>query len=348
MAFLDPVNTIATKRIVPGVVDVVFKNDPLLAYLRRNSLQRYEGGPSWQENFMYGISNVSAYQPGDTFDISQVQLASGTTVTPRYYNVPVPAYLEKIKIEMNGPQAVFDYVDLLLQNAALTMSAKLAADAYKFGQNQGTDRSLFINGLDESLNDGTNAGPSGNIFASYLSLTRNDANIGTALNSPMTNPTANVGGPISYPVLEQGWNSVVVGQEHPDLLVTTNRGLSFIKMVFQNQQRFENTTQGDFGFEGVKFNGSIIVQSQYCPGAAAVSTVEANKLGLAALSGETIWYLNTKYLRLYVSTDPIYGFGFTGFVPAQNNSVVVGHYRFAGNLTNTAPRYGRVLFGITG
>jgi hypothetical protein len=290
---------------------------------------------------------VSAYAPGDTFDISQVQLATGTTVTPRYYNVPVPAYLEKIKIEMNGPQAVFDYVDLLLQNAALTMSAKLAADAYKFGQNQGTDRTLLINGLDEALNDGTNAGPSGNIFASYLTLTRNDANIGSALNSPMTGPTANVAGAISYPILEEAWNSVVVGQETPDLLVTTNKGLSFIKMVFQNQQRFENTTSADFGFQGVKFNGSIIVQSQYAPGAATPSTQETNKLGLSALAGETLWFLNTKYLRFYVSTDPLYGFGFTGFVPAQNNSVVVGHYRFAGNLTCIGPRYGRVLFGIT-
>ena len=180
MAFLDPVNTIATKRIVPGVVDLVFKNDPLLAFFRRNSLMRYEGGPSWQENFMYGISNVAAYAPGDTFDIAQIQLATGTTVTPRYYNVPVPAYLEKIKIEMNGPQAVFDYVDLLLQNAALTMSAKLASDAYKHGQNVGTNRTLNINGLEEALNDGTNTGPSGSTFASYLSLTRNDANIGSA------------------------------------------------------------------------------------------------------------------------------------------------------------------------
>src|SRR3990172_5302187 len=346
MAFLDPVNTIATKRIVPGVVDLVFKNDPLLAFFRRNSLMRYEGGPSWQENFMYGISNVAAYAPGDTFDIAQIQLATGTTVTPRYYNVPVPAYLEKIKIEMNGPQAVFDYVDLLLQNAALTMSAKLASDAYKHGQNVGTNRTLNINGLEEALNDGTNTGPSGSTFASYLSLTRNDANIGSALNSPMTGPTANLAGALSYPKLEQAYNSVVVGQESPDLLVTTNLRLSYIKMVFQSQQRFEKSDV-DFGLQGIKFNGSVIVQSQYCPGTATPSTAETNKLGLSALAGETLWILNTKYFRFYVSTDPLYGFGFTGFVPAQNNSVVAGHYRFAGNLTCTGPRYSRVLFGIT-
>jgi hypothetical protein len=249
---------------------------------------------------------------------------------------------------MNGPNAVFDYVDLLMQDAALTMSAKLAADAYKWGQNQGTDRTLNINGLDEALNDGTNAGPGGQTFASYLTLTRNDANIGSALNSPMTNPTANVAGAISYPILEQAWNSVVIGQEIPDLVVTTNLGMSYIKMIFQTQQRFEGAAS-DFGFQGIKFNGSTILQSQYAPGARTASAQETAHLGFSAYSaGETVWILNTKYFRFYLSTDPLFGFGFTGFMPAQNNSVVVGHYKFAGNLTCTAPRLSRVLFGITG
>lgn len=346
MAFLDPVNTIAVKRIIPGVVDLVFKNDPLLAFLRRNCLMRYEGGPSWQENFQYGITDVLAYAPGDTFPVTQRQLATGTTVTPRYYASVVSAFIEKIKIEMNGPQAVFDYVDLLLQNAAQSMSAQLAVDAYKYGQNLGTDRSLKLNGLAEALSDGTTASYDGNTYTTYLGLTRNDANISGALNSPMTSPAASQT-TITYPILEQAWNSVVVGQEIPDLMVTTNLGMSYLKMAFQSQQRFEGTTQ-DFGFQGIKFNGSTILQSQYAPGAATAGTEEAAHLGVSALSGETLWFLNTKFLRFYVSTDPLFGFGFTGFLPAQNNSVVVGRYHFSGNLTCTGPRYSRVLHGITG
>ncbi len=346
MAFLDPVNTIATKRIVPGVVDLVFKNDPLMAFLRRNCLMRYEGGPSWQENIQYGISDTIPYAPGDTFPVSQRQFATGLTWTPRYYANIVSAFIEKIKIEMNGPQAVFDYVDLLLSNAAQSMSARLAVDAYKHGQNLGTDRTLSINGLAEALSDGAVASYDSNTYTTYGTLTRNDANIGPALNSPMTGPTASTT-TITYPILEQAWNSVVVGQEIPDLMVTTNKGMSYIKMAFQSQQRFEGSTQ-DFGFQGIKFNGSTILQSQYCPGSATVSTEESARLGMSALAGETLWILNTKYLRLYVSTDPLFGFGFTGFLPAQNNSVVVGRYHFCGNLTCTGPRYSRVLHGITG
>lgn len=353
MAFLDPVNTIATKRIVPGVVDLVFKSGPLMAFIKRNSLQRYEGGPSWQENFMYGIQDVYAYQPGDTFALNQRQVATGTTVTPRYYVVPVNAFIEKIKIEMNGPQAVFDYVDLLLQNAAMSMSAYLAVDAYKWGQNVAAgNRSLRLNGLEEALNDGTTVGPNGSAFPNYLGLSRVSDPSRDAIQSKMTGPAANVNGPLTYSTLEHAWNSVVIGQETPDLLCTTNLGLSYIKMAFQGQQRFEGSSQ-DFGFQGIKFNGSVIMQDQYAPGTESPSTEEAAKLEIEALdgtgslsNGETLWFLNTKYIRFYVSTDPLFGFGFTGFLPAQNNSVVVGRYHFAGNMTNVGPRYSRVLYGI--
>jgi hypothetical protein len=347
MAFLDPVNTIAVKDIVPGVVDNVFRNSPFLAFARKNCLRSYDGGPSWQENFLYDVLLPSAYQPGDTFDITQKQIATGATVTPRYYNVPVPAYIEKLKIEMNGPKAVFDYVDLLMQAAALTMSAKLSNDAYRHGQNlSGSDRSKNLNGLDEAYNDGSTNGFDGRTYAAYLSLTRTDV-LG-ALNSPMTGPAASVGGAINYPTLEQAYASVTIGSEQPDLILTTNNGLSYIKMAFQAQQRFESNSNPDLGFRSLKFNGADVIADQYAPGARTASTQDTS-VGYSAVSaGETIWFLNTKYIRFYLSTDSLFGFGFTGFLPAQNNSVVVGHYKFAGNLTVTAPRLGRVLYAVTG
>jgi hypothetical protein len=352
MAFLDPVNTIARKTIVPGVTDLVFKSGPTMAYIKRNCLQKYAGGPSWQENFLYGMLDVQPYVPGESFDIKQQQIFTGGTVTPRYYNVPVPALLEKVKIEMAGPEAVFNYVDMLMQAAALTMSAKLATDIFRHGQT-GTalgDRTKYINGLAEALSNGSNNGPFAETYASYLTLTRNDGNIGSAINSPILSTEGYVAGDqssgsLSYPILEQAYNSVVYGTESPDLLITTNKGMSMIKLAFHAQQRYEGTT-ADFGFQGIKFNGATIFQDRYAPGTDTVSTMESTKLGISALSGETLWFLNTKYLRFYLSTDSLFGFGFTGFLPAQDNSMVVGHYKFAGNFTCQAPRLMRVLWGF--
>jgi hypothetical protein len=346
------------------MVDQVFKSGPTMAYIKRNCLAKYAGGPSWQENFTYGMMDVQAYSPGEDFDWIEQQVFTGGTVTPRYYNVPVPALLEKIKLEMAGPEAVFNYVDTIMQIAANTMSAKLAIDIFRHGQASGTgvatSRVKSLNGLDEALCDGYTAGPFADYFQNYLTLVRNDANINDSLNSPKTastySPTGyvagNVNGPISYPILEQAWSSVVYGTEQPDLLVTSNKGLSLIKLAFHSQQRYEGVS-ADFGFQGIKFNGATIFADRYAPTGELVNAQEAAKLGRgtsgsAELSGgEALYFLNTKYIRFYVSTDPLFGFGFTGFLPAQDNSRVVGHYRFAGNLTVQAPRLMRVLWGIS-
>jgi hypothetical protein len=51
---------------------------------------------------------------------------------------------------------------------------------------------------------------------------------------------------------------------------------------------------------------------------------------------------------MYVSDDPEFSFGFTGFKPQFDGLLVGGQYLFAGNVTNQAPRYSRHLFNITG
>ncbi len=346
MAFLDIVNTVATKKIVPGVVDNVFRNSPLLATMKQKNLRQYAGGPSWQENFLYDTLVPEAYSPGESHNFSQKQIATGGTVTPRYYNVPVAAYLEKLKVEMAGPEVVFSYIDLLLQNAALALSAKLANDLYRHGQNvSGSDRSKNINGLDEALSDGSVNGFDGRTYPNYLTVARTD--VLSAMNSPMTGPAAAVAGSITYPILEQTFGSVIIGGEQPDMLVTTNAGLSYIKMAFQSQQRFE-TTSPDFGFRSGMFNGARIVADQYCPGT-RVATVPDGTVGYVAVAaGETLWFLNTSTFRLYISTDSLFGFGFTGFIPAQGSSTVVGHYKVALNFTCVAPRLSRQLHTITG
>ncbi len=346
MAFLSPENTIATKWILPGIADGVFRYSPPLAMLKKSCQVKFEGGPSWQENFAYDLPTVAAYTPGESFDLTQKQLATGTTVTPRYYNVSVPAYLEKLRIEMAGPRAAFSYIDFLLQESALALSAKLANDVYRYGQVVGAnDRSKFINGLDEALSDGATNGYLAQTYTSYLTITRTD--VAGALNSPMTGPAANVGGPLSYGILEEAFSSVTFGPIMPDWIITSNRGLSIAKNVFQPQQRFEST-DADTGFIVLKFNGKNMVADQYCPGT-RVATAQDAAVGYQTIaSGETYWFLNSDYLKFYVSTDSLFGFGFTGFMPDQGTSVVAGHLKFCGNLTSVGNRFQRYLFGVTG
>ena len=343
MAFIDKVNTVVVTKILPDVTDGVFRNDPLLAFFRKNSVTPWQGGVAYQENVLYNSYVPLAFASGDTFSLADNQLITGATVSLRKYGVGVTVQYDKIKIDMAGPLAAFDMLDAQMQVAGFSLSGLLTNDLYKDGQ--GTGRTLSLNGLDEALNDGSTTGYRGSSFANYLTVARSSVN--GALNSPMTGPAADVSGSISYPILESAWQSCVRGPEKPDLMITSNLGFSYIKMAFQPQQRFE-TTEPDFGFTAQQLNGTKIVASNYTPGTRTASTVDTN-LGYAAIAtGETLWYLNTKKFRLYVSTDPLFSFGFTGFKVAQDSLIMSGQYLAAVNFTCQAPWSSRYLFNITG
>ena len=342
MSFLNELNTYTKKEITGGVVDNNFKNDPVLAMIKANNHVKFGGGTQIQENFLYAPMTGGAYSKGESFPIERRQTATGATFDPKHYHVNITEYKEDLQIYNTGPNAVFKIIDADMQNAALTMSAILAIALYQEGQS--ATRSKELNGFAEQLNDGTVNSFDGSAYTTYGTLTRGGT-IGTALNSPMTGPGAQVSGPITYNDLETAYNSIVIGAEHPDMMVTTNRGYSYIKQRFQPQWRVESQDP-KIGFNSLVFNAARVYQSQYAPGTAGVNDSDLGNYNVS--TGETLFYLNTKYLRMYVTGDQEFGFGFTGFKPAQDNTQVAGQYLAALNVTNQAPRLMRHLYDITG
>jgi hypothetical protein len=346
---LDEINTLTTKKIMPGLVDNFFKNSPLMAFLKRNRYKVWAGGPQIQENYLYKPMKGGAYKKGAQFDISKRQTKSGLLFDPRYYEVNVTEYSEDVEILVRGPQAVMSMVQADLGNAALTMSAILAIAIYRHGQNiGGQDRTAEINGLEEALADGVNNTYSGVNFTQYGGQTR--ADVAPALNSPSGLIAANVSGPIIYRVLEHSYQSCVIGDEHPVIGVTTNRAMGFINENFQPQQRID-TKEPTIGYTGIKFKDATIIQDQYCPG---VDGVNDPDIGNYNASAETFWWLNPggegedAFLNLYFAQSPKYQFGFTGFKVAQDSTTVAGQILFGGNFTSRANRLMRCLFGING
>ena len=51
-------------------------------------------------------------------------------------------------------------------------------------------------------------------------------------------------------------------------------------------------------------------------------------------------------MNFYMSPDPEYSFGLTGFIPGQGNTIVVAKLLYAGAIT-FAPRYHRQLYNFT-
>lgn len=344
------VNTLTTKRILPGVVDNFFKSGPVMGYLRQNRLVPWTGSDTIQENFLYGPFKAGARAKGSKFDITKRRNLAAATFNPKYYYTSVTEYLEDIEVELKGPTAVISLVKTDMATAAMSLSAKLEIAFWHGGQ---STRILELNGAEEGLNDGSTAGWAGNTFATYGGETR--ANINDALDSPMTaasGQAASVSGPITYGTMEHAYNSVCFGSEEPQSIVTTKLCYGYISTNFHPQRVIE-TRDPVLGFNGIKFKNAVIVKSDYAPGTAGVNDTDLGNYYASA--GEVMAFLNygpasvdDSFIRLHVSTSPKFSFGFTGFKGEIDSNTVAGQIQFAGNITFRAPRLSRILHAITG
>ena len=356
MAELDQIN-LSTKRLIkenPKLIDDVFQNDPLIAYAKLNVREDFPGGRLIEENFYYNGLIGGPYLKGKTFDISQPQVEQGTQFQIKLFEVDVTLFKEDIQVINKGPNAAFRLIDSRMTNAYMTIGAHMAIGQYLNGIN--ANYTPNFNGLAEALNDGTNASWDGNTYATYGTITRNGA-VGPALNSTPTN----VGGTIQYNTLENTYSAASFGNLEPNIGVTTTKGFSYIKEKFQTQQRFVNTQEPKIGFNGLQFNNATLMKSRYCPGTQISGTTDPvavtfiSQMSNGALTAyptvnsETLFWLNaTKpFMNFYISDDPEFGLGFTGFKPAQGNTIVAGQVLFAGAMT-FSPRYHAQLYGITG
>lgn len=336
---VNEVNVFTQTNILPGVVDGVFKNDPLLAYLKSNGVQKIAGGAyggsMFQENILYKPLIGGAYAIGDTFNLTKRRTHEGLTFDLKHHQVNVTEFLELIDIYNRGPHAVFSLVESDLTNAALTMSAILAIELYGGGT---SSNSLKMNGLAEALGSTGTASWDGTTYSSYGNVTR------SAVSPALDTNVVNVNGALTYKNLEENYNKTVLGGIEPNLIVTTNLGMSYIKQKFHPQYRV-TTQDPKIGFTGVQFNKATILQSQYCPG--TLGTNDSDLGNYLDSDGETLWMLVTDYIKFHVTGSSLFGFGFSGFKWANDSTVVAGQYFASCNISVQAPRLMTQMHTIT-
>jgi hypothetical protein len=357
MAELSQIDA-STKRYIretPKLVDMVFQEGPLIALAKTQVREDYDGGRFIGENFYYDGLIGGSYAKGKDFDITEPQVEQELQFNVRFFEVNVSLTKEDIQVINKGRNAAFRLIESRMTNAYMTMGAHLNIASYLNGQNAGYTTNF--NGLAEALNDNTTASWDGNTYATYGTITRGGA-VGTVLNSAPNN----VAGTIEYDTLEQEYANCSFGPgKEPNYGCTTYLGYSYIKEKFQTQQRFNDTQDPSIGFNGMMFNDAVLTRDRYAPGtyisgtgdpiAVTYLTQSSNGAVVAypTLTAESLFFLNVRkpYFNFYISDDPEYQLGFTGFKPAQGNTKVSGQILFAGAMT-FAPRYHRQLYGITG
>lgn len=359
---IDEINTAVTKKIQPGVVDNYFKAGPMMRWIKEKRFKLFNGGSQIQENFLYGVVGKSdSYPRGGQFDLTRRQNKTGILFDLKQYYANISVFPEVVEVLLRTPEAAFSTIKTDMAAAAMHLSAKLENDIMRNGQNTAGsgDRTEKLNGLEEALNDGTTSSWAGNTFPTYGGQARND--VGMALKPAGSTPTggvgpivaANVNGAINTRVLEHSYQSCIIGDEHPVIGITSNRAMGFILENYMPLQQLVDVKEPTIGWPGVKYKQATILVSQYIPSQDGENDPDIGNYQTNSTIAELFMWLNPggegdeAYFRLHISASPKYQFGFTGFKPAQDSTLLAGQILFAGNFTFRAPRYSRILYGIT-
>lgn len=369
---LDPVNVTTHKEIWDKVIeDNFFLDTPFHAYLRDHCLASFTGGAFMQNNFIYRPLIGGAYARGDNFNITKQQTLSATIFDPKYYEVSVPEFLEDLEVLNKGGLAVASLVEIDLKNAMNTMNAILAVAEARHGQPAGGgivgNRPKHMNGWIEAINNGVDPGWEGSIFTSYGTQLRNGA-VGSALNGNIFwagDANGNTG-QLTYSKMEEFYQTCSIGREEPDLICGNKAAYAYMKERLEARQRFMQEADPYWGVRSFRFNNAMVLKDDYSPslkygqndpdiGNWLTSTIAIGANPTAASNlpanttvtvGEVLVFLNTKKVLLRVADSREFGFGFSGFLRAQDNTRVVGQEKAALNLQFLSCRLHGQMYGI--
>jgi hypothetical protein len=373
MAALDELNTVVKKEIFPKYVeDLLYKGSPFWAYMRRNLVETFKGGALMQQPFLYGRQPGGAYAKGGSFSMAKPQVLEATQFQPRYYYSSVTEYEEEIDVEAKGPDAVASLADVHAENAVRSLNEQLAIALWRHGQASGTgiadDRILHMDGISEALNDGVTSSWDGNVFATYGGKTRNSAQLGTTLNSIpyFCGDASGAAGSITYNILTEQAFGATRANEPPDLGIVNKAGMAYMMEKVQVQQVYRQEVDPVWGFESIRLNHQRFIVDDYAPslvfgentpnGNYLTSTFTSSASPAASSNlpasttvtvGEVFVFINSRKWMLRLPDSDAFLFGFRGYLPVINQSIVTGQYRVMAQLICRAPWSGKVIYGFT-
>jgi hypothetical protein len=363
-------NALTYYEVYPKTIeDEFFLAAPLLAYFRDHCLVPFTGGAFMQAIFRYAPLIGGFYAPGGAFNITKRQTIAALQFDTRYLYVSIPEYKEEIQVENKGEYAVASLLEADMQNGVDTANAIVAVALAQNGQ-AAFGRGMAVNGWAEAINDGLNPSWDGNVYTSYGNQLRNGV-VGSAINSTpqWCGDALGNAGVIQYSTLEEGYQDATIGKKEPNLGVGNKAVIAYIKEKLVVAQRFAQERDPVWGVMGFRLNNAMVLKDDYFPSlkygkndpvlgsnltatfAVPATATAASGLPAAATTvtvGEVFVLFNTFDWLFRVTDNEEFGFGFSGFVPAQDNTRVVGQIKAMCNVECLSPRTQKQFYGIGG
>jgi len=309
---LSEIVSTTLRRRAGEFADNVTNKNALLAELdRTGNITRHSGGRTIVRELDYAENSTFKYYSGyESLDVSASETLSAAEYDWRQAAVAVTiSGLEKR--QNSGDAAVINLLASRITNAMRTMSNKVSEGIYSDGT--GTSGKQ-IDGLQAIVADSPSTGTVGGINSATYAFWRN-----------YFNSAATSAGNIKTR-MNNAFNSLVRGNDRPDIIVADNNYYGFYQDSLQDQQRFTDDSRAGAGFTNLVYMGNVPVILD----------------GGSGISSNHMYFLNTDYLFFDVHQDA-YMTPLDGRVPT-NQDAEVFPVIFQGNLTCSNRELQGVIF----
>ena len=276
------------------LTDNVFTARPLTYWLSDKGRIRTEtGGTKIVEQLIYGQnSTVASYSGYETLSLTPQEGISAAEYDWKQYGASIAiSGIEEAK--NNGEHAIINLLESKIMQAEESM---------REGFNQ-----MFYG--DGTGNSGKNWNGLGNIVESGNTVGGIDSS--AVGNEFWRSYEENTAGALTLLQMATAYNSVSVGNDHPDVILTTQTLFEKYESLLQPQLRYTDTKTADAGFQNLLFKSAPIMYDVHAPAG-------------------TMFFLNSKYLKLVGHSDK--WFAQTDFVRPENQDARFALIMCYGNL----------------
>ena len=270
----DSLMTETLRKVLPGMPDIVSKNNALLSFLSKSgNIREEDGGYSIDQRLEYAENGTyKRYSGWDPLDTTPQDVFTTAVYPWRQVAISVVASGEEIRKNSGSRNRIGNLVADRVQNALHSANNQFSADIYGSGS-----LPKQIDGLAKLVSD-TGTGIVGNIDSSTWPFWQNKImDASTYLGAPVT--SANI-----ESAMRNFYITLTVGAEQPDLIVADNQYYDMFEGSQTSIKRYNDTQEAEAGFLTLRFKKAKVIFD--------------GTSGM--LAGKRMYFLNTKYLFLVV------------------------------------------------
>ena len=277
------------------LTDNIFTARPLTYFLQdKGRIRMLNGGTKIVEPLIYGESTtVGSYSGYDSIALTaQAGITAAEYDWKQYAASIAISGIEEAK--NNGEQEIINLLEAKIMQAEESMR-------------EGFNRMFYADGTGNSGKDWNGLG---NIVEA--SGTVGGINRATSGNEYWRSYEENTATALTLAQMSTAYNSVSVGNDHPDMILTTQTLFEKYEALLQPQLRYTDTKTADAGFQNLLFKAAPIVYDEHC-------------------TAGIVYFLNSKYLTLVGHSSK--WFAQTSFVQPEDLDARYALIMCYGNLT---------------